>query len=318
MLCSDYICSMWHMMIDYCERKTPYQLKSDPKTTMDNKVKSIFRFSVSCCLRTSPAQWHYWRLIDRLTSSILLVLHRAGMSLICLNIPSRFTMMMAASAVCDTNQRRREHIRKSSPSPPVTLPDRKLEALHHQLHPPEVAAGRRNQWPPPPAAPRETTAALRSEHNHSDNCIKIISHCNNSNWDRSSVIPPVVCVCVCDLRFSTSALLHQTPWHGAGDGEGLEERADEVTQAEGNQLLEHKRTNTSELQGGPVMTSSSHSYTHISHLVEFILDSQTDMRWDIVTYSIFSEYVLLYLIINKSYYISYSVLSIIRAIFIFL
>lgn len=46
---------------------------------------------------------------DKLTSSILLVLHRAGMSLNCLNIPNRFTMMMAASAVWDTRQKRIQH-----------------------------------------------------------------------------------------------------------------------------------------------------------------------------------------------------------------
>ena len=46
-----------------------------------------------------------------------------------------------------------------------------------------------------------------------------------------------VCVCVYYLCFPSSALLYQAPRHGAGDGEGLEERADEVTQAEGDQLL---------------------------------------------------------------------------------
>lgn len=47
---------------------------------------------------------------------------------------------------------------------------------------------------------------------------------------------------MCYLGFSPSALLHQAPRHGASDGEGLEERADEVTQAEGDELLtaQHK------------------------------------------------------------------------------
>lgn len=74
------------------------------------------------------------------------------------------------------------------------LPDRKLVAQCHQLHPPEGAAGRRNRWQPPPAAPRETTAALRSEH-------KVIT--------ASPLIVPVispveevrVCVCVSPVSF---------------------------------------------------------------------------------------------------------------------
>ena len=47
---------------------------------------------------------------------------------------------------------------------------------------------------------------------------------------------------MCYLCFSTSALLHQAPGHGAGDGEGLEERADEVAQADGDQLLKARTT----------------------------------------------------------------------------
>lgn len=39
------------------------------------------------------------------------------------------------------------------------------------------------------------------------------------------------------LGFTPCALLHQAPRHGASDGECLEERADEVTQAKGYQLL---------------------------------------------------------------------------------
>lgn len=56
-----------------------------------------------CWLRNSTAWWLLcWLSLDRLTSSILLVLHKVQMSLNCLNIPIRLTMTMAASTVCKT------------------------------------------------------------------------------------------------------------------------------------------------------------------------------------------------------------------------
>lgn len=39
------------------------------------------------------------------------------------------------------------------------------------------------------------------------------------------------------LRVASCALLYQAPRHGAAHGEALEEASDEVTEAEGNQLL---------------------------------------------------------------------------------
>lgn len=47
-------------------------------------------------------------------------------------------------------------------------------------------------------------------------------------------------MCFLYLGFPTSALLHQTPRHGAGDGKCLEERADEVTQTQGYQFLKQR------------------------------------------------------------------------------
>ena len=44
-------------------------------------------------------------------------------------------------------------------------------------------------------------------------------------------------VCVCYLRLAPSALLHQAPRHRTGDGEGVEEGADKVTNPQGYQLL---------------------------------------------------------------------------------
>ena len=65
----------------------------------------------------------------------------------------------------------------------------------------------------------------------------------HTKWSTSSLrrkrskLCVCLCVCVCYLGFPSCALLHQASWHGTSDGEGLEERADEVTQSEGNKLL---------------------------------------------------------------------------------
>lgn len=117
-----------------------------------------------------------------------------------------------------------------------SLCNRKPRTLHWEADPPEGAAQRRTRWPPPREEPPGTTAALRSVQHHRHECnqgyAKIAVTVQTSGSSRS-----VKLVVLLYLSFTTGALLHQAPRHGAGDGKCLEERADEVTQTQRNQFL---------------------------------------------------------------------------------
>lgn len=96
------------------------------KNTWSRTVKKVI-FNRCICYRQSDTQ----------TSSILLVLHRAQMSPNCLNIPTRLTMIMAPSAVCDSEETQVKHGESPSPTTPASTNLRqwledKTDAHHHQ------------------------------------------------------------------------------------------------------------------------------------------------------------------------------------------
>lgn len=121
-----------------------------------------------------------------------------------------------------------------------SLCNRKPKALHWEANPPEGAAQRRTRWPPPREEQPGTTAALRSAQHHRHKCNQCCANIavTVQTGGRNHSVKLIVLLY---LSFPTSALLHQAPRHGAGDGKCLEERADEVTQTQGDQFLKQRR-----------------------------------------------------------------------------